>query len=102
MGWSLIITAVVFAASVFLLLGQPRDVLRIVLLVAAGIALLLSLGILHMDLRGIPLREVLAAIFAVIGGIIYFRSGAKTQVTASTCVTLIGVLVLLSELHIGR
>lgn len=102
MGTSLLLTIILFAAALFLLLQQPKDPLRIVVVAAASIQLLLSLGILHLSLRGIPIREVLAAVFAVVGGIIFFRTSAKHQVAASTCVTLIGALVLLTALHLGR
>lgn len=102
MGTSLLLTIILFAAALFLLLQQPKDPLRIVVIAAASIQLLLSLGILHLSLRGIPIREVLAAVFAVVGGIIFFRTSAKHQVAASTCVTLIGALVLLTALHLGR
>lgn len=100
MGASLLVSALVFAAALFLMFSQPKDAPRIVLLVAASIGLLLALRILHMELRGIPLREALAAILVGVGGVIFFRSSAKLQVAASTCVTLIGALQLLAALHL--
>ena len=102
MGSSLLVSVVVFAASVYLVLGEPKNPLRIVLLVAAILELLLALGIVHLQVRGLPTREVLAGIFAIIGGILYFRASAKFQVTAATCVTLIGAIGLLSALHVLR
>jgi|GEM_PF-5828441 len=102
MGPSLSVSGVVFAASLFLLFAAPKDVLRVVLLVVAGIGLLLSLRILHLELRGVPLREVLAALLFGLGGVLYFRSSAKTQVAAATCVTLFGALQLLASLHLLR
>lgn len=102
MGTSLLLSGVLFAASLFLLLQEPKDALRIVLMVAATIELLLSLGILHLQLRGVPMREVLAATFALVGGIVFFRVSAKHQIAASTCVTLIGALALLTALHLAR
>jgi hypothetical protein len=102
MGSSLLIAIVVFAASLFLLFSQPKDAIRVVVFVAAALELLLALGILHLSVRGLPTAQVLAAIFAVLGAILYFRSSAKFQVTAATCVTLVGALGLLSSLHLVR
>ena len=102
MGTSLLVSIVVLAASVFLLVGEPKNALRIVLVIAAGIAVLLELGIVHLSMRGLPTREVLAGVFAVLGAVLYFRSSAKAQVTAATCVTLVGTIGLLASLHVLR
>lgn len=102
MGSTLLVSSVVFAAALFLLFSAPKDGLRIVLLIVAGVGLLLSLRILHLELRGVPLREVLAVALVGTGGLLYLRSSAKTQVAAATCVTLIGALQLLAALHLVR
>ena len=102
MGTSLLVSVIVFAAAIFLVIGEPKNALRIVLLVAAIVELLLALGIVHLSVRGLPTREVLAGVFAIVGGILYFRASAKYQVTAATCVTLIGAVTLLASLHILR
>jgi hypothetical protein len=102
MGPLLSVSGVVFAAALFLLFAAPKDVLRVVLAIAAAIGLLLSLRILHLELRGVPLREVLAALLVGLGAVLYFRSSAKTQVAAATCVTLLGALQLLTALHLLR
>lgn len=102
MGFSLWMSGLVFAASLFLLFSAPKDTLRVVLVVAAGLGLLFSLRFLHLELRGVPMREVLAVILLGAGGVIYFRSSGKTQVAAATCVTLVGALQLLTTLHFLR
>lgn len=102
MGSSVLIAVVVFVASLFLLMSEAKNPLRIVLFAAASLELLLALGVVHFAVRGLPTREVLLGIFAVIGGILFFRSSAKFQVTAATCVTLVGAVGLLSALHVLR
>jgi hypothetical protein len=102
MGSSLLVSLIVFAAALFLVIGEPKHALRIVLLVAASLELLLAFNIVHLQVRGLPTQEVLAGIFAIVGGVLYFRASAKYQVTAATCVALVGTVGLLSALHILR
>lgn len=99
---TLVLAVLIFAASLYLVISKPKNPFAIGLLVASGIDLLLATGIIHLAVRGISTREVLAAIFAVLGGILYFRSSSKYQVTAATCVTLFGAIGLLTAIHILR
>jgi hypothetical protein len=102
MGSSLLVSLIVFAAALYLVIGEARNPLRIVLFVAASLYLLLTLGVVHLAVRGLPTNELLAAVFAIVGAILFFRASAKFQVAAATSVTLVGAIGLLSALHILR
>ena len=87
------------ACSVVLLLQHKARLFPIVALVASGIELLMSLGVLHLSIGSFSLLLVLGVALAVAGIGVYLKASAKPVVSAATVVTLIGALQVTNALH---
>ena len=97
---SLALAVAALVASVLLLLQFKGRLLPIIALVASGVEVLMALGVLRLDLRGLPLGLVLAGALAVSGVMMYLRAGPKTVVASTTCVALVGVVQVLVALRL--
>ena len=100
MSLSLALAALAAASSLFLLFQFGDRLLPGIALAVSAVELLLRLGILRLDLRGVPLALVLAGALAVVGAVLYFRVSTKAAVTAATCVLLVGAVQLLGALRL--
>lgn len=88
------------ACSVVLLLQHRARVFPVVALVASGLELLMSLGVVHLNVGGFPLSLVLGAALLVGGVGVYVKASAKPVVSAATVVTLLGLIQVLGALHL--
>ena len=88
------------ACSIVLLLQHRARLFPVVALLASGLELLMSLGILHLSFGSFPLLLVLGAALAVGGIGVYLKASAKPVVSAATIVALIGLMQLASALHL--
>ena len=98
-------TALVVAAlaSSLLLVFQRGDrVFPIIALVASGIEALLAWRIIQLSSSAIRIDVILPALLAIAGVVCWARSTSKPTVTGATVITLIGVLQLLTALHLFR
>lgn len=91
--------AAVVGALVLTLQHRPL-LFPVIALVAAGLELLIALKILHLGLGSLPLDVILGATLAVTGAVVWVRTSGKNVVSAATVVVLIGVLQVLSGLHL--
>jgi hypothetical protein len=88
------------ACSVVLLLQHRARVFPVVALVASGLELLMSLGVVHLSVGSFPVSLVLGAALLVGGVGVYVKASAKPVVSAATVVTLLGLLQVLAGLHL--
>ncbi len=95
----LLMPGLAVACSIVLLLQHKARLFPIVALVASGIELLMSLGILHLSVGSFSLLLVLGAALVVAGIGVYLRASAKPVVSAATVITLLGLLQVTSALH---
>ena len=101
MSLSLFLALLALVASLFLLFQPASRALSIVALGVSGVQVLMRLGILRLDLRGVPLGLVLAGALAAVGLALFFRVSAKMAVAATTCVVLVGAVQLLGALRLA-
>ncbi len=85
-------------ASVALLLAHSSRTLALVALVASGIEVAMSLGLIHLSVAHLPLGIVLGLALAVPGVLAWMRSSAKTATSAAVIVAFVGVLQVASAL----
>jgi hypothetical protein len=71
-------------------------------LVASAIAALMAYKIIQLSAPKLRLDVVLPAVLAVAGGISWSRSATKPAITASTVVTIAGLILLLAALRALR
>ena len=100
MSLSLVLAVVAFTASLFLLFQFSDRLLPGIAVAVSAVELLMRLGILRLDLRGLSLALVLGAALCVVGLVMYFRVSAKTAVTAATAVVLVGAVQLAGALRL--
>jgi hypothetical protein len=94
---NLLVLVALGGAVLTLVYGKGR-LLPIIALCIAGVLALLAFRVISLDLKGVPLGLLLGGGLAVVGGIIWFRSGAKLAVTGASLVTLVGALLVFTSL----
>ena len=89
------LVVVALASSALLLAQSSERLFAGIAFVAAGIEALLVFKVMTLSLSSIRLDVVLPALLVVGGGMAWYRTTAKSHVTASTIITLVGLLQLL-------
>ena len=79
------------AALVLLAASQSRG-LAIISVLAAGLEVLIQLGLLRLHVVGIPLGLVLGIALAVPALIVWFKATGKATLTSSSLATFIGLV----------
>jgi hypothetical protein len=80
------------AAALLLLVSAQGKALAGLALVAAGIEVAMALGFLHVSVAQLPVGLVLGLALALPGLVAWFRSSAKTAISAAAVVSFVGVL----------
>ncbi len=93
---ALAVSALVASAALFF--TAPSRLLAVIALVASGIEVAMTLGVVHLAIAHLPLRIVLALALAVPGVLAWFRAGAKTAASAAAIVAFVGALQVASAL----
>jgi hypothetical protein len=93
---ALAVSALVASAALFF--TAPSRLLAVIALVASGVEVAMTLGVVHLAIAHLPLRIVLALALAVPGLLAWFRSAAKTATSAAAIVAFVGALQVASEL----
>lgn len=96
-----ILALLALGASAILVVTLRGGIAAVAALVVSLVEVLRDFGILHLDVRGVPLELSLGLALAVAGVFLYFKAAAKIAVAAATCVTLVGVLSVLGHLYLG-
>jgi hypothetical protein len=88
------------AAAIILVTSSSARLAAIVAVVAAGIDVLIRLGVVHFGISGVSLGLVIGLALAVPGVISWMRVASKTAVTAATVVTLVGLMRVVVALNV--
>ena len=94
----MIISVLAVACAVVMLLQFKRRLFPMIGLVAAGLELLMGLGMLHFSI-GVPLGLVLGGAMLVAAVVVHMKTSSKTLVTATSILGLIGAMEVLHGLH---
>jgi Na+/proline symporter len=97
---ALIVTALL--ASLLLALGRAERLFSLVALAVSAIEALIVFDVITFKVRPFRLDIVFPAALVIAGGICWSRLSTKGQVTAATVVTLVGLIQLLTALHVFR
>jgi hypothetical protein len=96
-------TALVTSAllgSVVLAMKPPGGrIIPAIALVAAALAALIEYRVIQLSLAKFRVDVIIPAVLALTGGILWSRSSTKPAITASTVVTLAGLILLLFALR---
>lgn len=86
--------------SILLALKPPGGrLVPAIALVASAIAALMAYKLIQLSAPKLRLDVVLPAVLAIAGGISWSRSATKPAITASTVVTIAGLILLLGALR---
>jgi hypothetical protein len=91
------------AGSIYLVLGSSARIAAVIAVVAAGLDVLIRLGVLHFGVSGaagISVGLVIGIALAAPGVLAWLSSTAKTAVSAATVVALVGILKVVLALGI--
>ncbi len=101
----MILAIAALVASIILLMQLSQRLYPIIAVAASGIEVLLALHILNLSLSlpgGIGLGLILGAALAIAGVLMYMKVGGKTAVACATIVGFVGIIQVLTALHILR
>ena len=95
-----VLAVAALAGAIVLIATSHARLGAIVAAIAAGIDVLIRLGIVHIGVSGISLGLVIGLLLAIPGVICWMRVSSKTGVSAATVVALVGVLKVVIALGI--
>lgn len=90
------------AAAIALVLGDGNRLVPMIALVACALEALLAFRVIQLSSAKLRIDVILPAILAVTGVICWSRSSIKTAITASTVITIVGLIQLLYSLRVFR
>jgi len=93
---------VALISAVSLVVAGGDRVFPILATVAAALEALIGFGIITLALPKVRIDLILPALLVVSGGVCWSRASAKSAATASAALTLVGLIQLLSALHVLR
>jgi hypothetical protein len=99
-GTALVVCALI--ASVVLALHSGARLFPAIALVACAIEALIAFRIIQLSSPRLRIDVVLPAILVVTGAICWSRSAAKSAITASTVIAVLGVVQLLLAIRVFR
>ena len=99
-GTALIVCALI--ASVILVLQGGERLVPLIALVACAIEALIVFHVIQLSSAKLRIDVILPAVLVVTGGISWSRAASKSAITASTVITLVGLIRLLHSLHVFR
>jgi hypothetical protein len=80
------------AASALLFATAGSRILAVIALVASGLEVTMTLGVLHVAVARLPLGLVLGLALALPGLLSWFSATAKPAISAASIVALVGIL----------
>ena len=95
-GWILLVAFV----AVFLVMNRGDKVFPIVACVACALEALILFHWLELSSGKFRIDVILPALILIAGGVCWTRANDKAVTTASTLVTIIGAIQLLTALHV--
>lgn len=100
LGTALVVCALLGALMLVLQGGQR--LVPLIALVACAIEALTAFRVIQLSSAKFRIDVILPAILAVTGGICWSRSTAKSAITASTVVAIVGLIQLLMAIRVFR
>jgi hypothetical protein len=97
-GTALVVVALV--SSIVLLLNKSDRLFPLIATVVAGIEAALVFGVMSLSLAKFRIDVILPALLLVAGAVCWSRSSGKSNTTAATLVTMVGLLQLLMALRL--
>ena len=94
-----VLILVALASSVVLVMQKGDRLFPLVALAAAGMEALLAFGLVSLSIASFRIDVILPALLLVAGIVCWSRSSAKGTTTASTLLTLIGAMQLVTSLR---
>src|SRR5262247_3189586 len=94
------LVVVALASSALLLAQSSERLFAGIAFLAAGVEALLVFGLMTLSLSSIRIDVILPALLVIGGGIAWYRTTAKSHVTASTLITFIGLFQLFIALRV--
>ncbi len=94
------LVVVALASSALLLAQSSERLFAGIAFVGAAVEALLAFHLMTLSLTSIRIDVILPAMLVVGGGMAWYRTSGKSHVTASTIVTLVGLLQLLQSLRV--
>lgn len=88
------LVVVALASSALLVAQSGERLFALIALGAAAVEAALAFHIITLSVRSIRLDIVLPALLVLGGGISWWRTSGKSQITAATLVTMVGVIQL--------
>ncbi len=79
-------------AALFLLAASQTRALALVAVIASAFEVLRVLGIVHLEVKHVPLGLVLGALLAIPSLIAWFRATTKAAITAAAVAALVGTV----------
>lgn len=99
-GTALVVCALI--ASILLVLGGGERLVPLIALAACVIEALIVFRLIQLSSAKLRIDVILPAVLVVTGGICWSRAASKSAITASTVITLVGLIRLLYALHVFR
>lgn len=99
-GTALVVGALI--AAVMLVLQGGERLVPVIALVACAIEALIVFRLIHLSSAKLRIDVILPAVLAVTGVICWSRSAAKSAITASTVIAVVGLVQLLLALRVFR
>ena len=90
---------VALASSLVLVMQKSERLFPMIALVAAGMEALLAFGLVSLSVASFRIDVILPALLVIAGIVCWSRSTAKGTTTASTLISLIGLMQLLTSLR---
>ncbi len=78
------------AAALVLLAASQTRAVALVAVIAGGIEVLRALGLIHLQIKHVPLGLILGAALCIPALVAWFRSTTKPAVTAGAIATFVG------------
>ena len=91
---------IALAASIWLVMQESNRLFPMLAVVASGLEVLIAFGVISLSIAKYRIDVILPALLVVGGGMAWYRTSGKSHVTASTLVTMVGLLQLLESLRV--
>src|SRR5262245_17123009 len=99
-GTFLIVSALL--ASIVLVLARGDRIFPMIALVASGIEALIAFDVITMSVKSMRLDVILPALLVIAGLVCWMRMASRNLTTASTVVTMVGLIQLLIAVRVLR
>ena len=94
------LVVIAFASAALLLAQSSERLFAGLAFIAAGVEVLLVFHLMTLSVAKLRIDVILPALLVVGGGMAWYRTTEKSHVTASTLITVVGLMQLLEALRV--